>query len=54
MIVQKSTRRIVPTLRVGMHQGTLRVPASDWEAERPGLHFHAERGNDLSRSQTRN
>ncbi|VVQ31350.1 hypothetical protein PS947_02387 [Pseudomonas fluorescens] len=47
MIVQKSTRMIVPTLRVGMHQGTLRVPASDWDAERPGLHSHAERGNDL-------
>jgi len=37
---------IVPTLRVGMPQGTLRVPALEWDAERPGLHSHAERGND--------
>jgi hypothetical protein len=37
---------IVPTLRVGMPQGTLRVPAPGRDAERPGLHSHAERGND--------
>ncbi|PNA06461.1 hypothetical protein C1X30_02240 [Pseudomonas sp. FW305-BF6] len=30
-----------------MPQGTLRVPALEWDAERPGLHSHAERGNDL-------
>ena len=35
---------IVPTLRVGMQQGTLCVPKAD--AERPGRHSHAERGND--------
>ena len=29
---------IVPTLRVGMPQGMLRVPALEWEAERHGLH----------------
>ncbi|APV39639.1 hypothetical protein PFAS1_09865 [Pseudomonas frederiksbergensis] len=29
-----------------MPQGTLRVPASERDAERPGLHSHAERGND--------
>ncbi|PAM84749.1 hypothetical protein CES87_04720 [Pseudomonas sp. ERMR1:02] len=38
---------IVPTLRVGMPLGTLRVPALERDAERPGLHSHAERGNDL-------
>jgi hypothetical protein len=37
---------IVPTLRVGMPQGTLRVPALEWDAERPGLHSFAARGND--------
>ena len=35
---------IVPTLRVAMHPPTLRVKAMD--AERPGRHPHAERGND--------
>ncbi|TBN42362.1 hypothetical protein EYC95_17635 [Pseudomonas sp. BGI-2] len=35
---------IVPTLRVGMHPRTLRVRC--WDAERPLLHSHAERGND--------
>ncbi|POA46439.1 hypothetical protein C1893_19970 [Pseudomonas sp. MPR-ANC1] len=36
---------IVPTLRVGMPPVTLCVtPFRD--AERPGLHSHAERGND--------
>ncbi|MBA4361547.1 MAG: hypothetical protein C0411_12595 [Pseudomonas sp.] len=40
------TDPIVPTLCVGMPQGTLRVPAPEWDAERPGLHSHAERGND--------
>ncbi|APV42470.1 hypothetical protein PFAS1_25335 [Pseudomonas frederiksbergensis] len=37
---------IVPTLCVGMPQGTLRVSALERDAERPGLHSHAERGND--------
>ncbi|PMX02100.1 hypothetical protein C1X59_10490 [Pseudomonas sp. FW215-R2] len=32
---------------MGTPQGTLRVPALEWDAERPGLHSHAERGNDL-------
>ncbi|PAU53412.1 hypothetical protein BZL43_23330 [Pseudomonas sp. PICF141] len=36
--------RIVPTLCVGMPQWTLCV--CSWDAERPGLHSHAERGND--------
>ena len=36
---------IVPTLRVGMQPGTLRVPA-EADAERPLRHSHAERGND--------
>ncbi|KAE9649134.1 hypothetical protein EJA71_03505 [Pseudomonas sp. PB106] len=40
---------IVPTLCVGMPQGTLRVPACERDAERPGLHSHAERGNDHHR-----
>jgi hypothetical protein len=31
-----------------MPQGTLRVPALKRDAERPGLHSHAERGNDQS------
>ncbi|TFA85089.1 hypothetical protein F638_2718 [Pseudomonas sp. LAIL14HWK12:I2] len=39
---------IVPMLRVGMPEGTLCVPALEWDAERPGLHSHAERGNDQS------
>ncbi|RYM39879.1 hypothetical protein EVS84_20310 [Pseudomonas koreensis] len=34
---------IVPTLCVGIPLGTLRVP---WDAERPRLHSHAERGYD--------
>ncbi len=39
-------RMIVPTLCVGMPLGTLRVPAFERDAERPGLRSHAERGND--------
>ncbi len=35
---------IVPTLCVGMPLVTLRVTLGG--AERPGLHSHAERGND--------
>ncbi|PMU11144.1 hypothetical protein C1Y11_07385 [Pseudomonas sp. FW305-20] len=31
---------------MGMPQGTLRVPVLERDAERPGLHSHAERGND--------
>ena len=36
---------IVPTLCVGMPQWTLRVRFGR-DAERPGLHSHAEHGND--------
>ena len=39
-------RLIVPTLRVGMHLETLRVTTLRADAERPGRHSHAERGND--------
>ena len=51
------TTVLVPTLRVGMHPATLRV-AYAWphpalqasrgprDADRPGLHSHAERGNE--------
>ena len=35
---------IVPTLCVGMPLVMLCVTL--WDAERPGLHSHAERGND--------
>ena len=35
---------IVPTLRVGTPHRTLCVRS--WDAERPELHSHAERGND--------
>ncbi len=34
------------TLRVGMPPGTLRVPLLKGDAERHGMHYHAERGND--------
>ena len=37
---------IVPMLRVGMPQWTLCVRCGCWDAERPGMHSHAERGND--------
>ncbi|POA49888.1 hypothetical protein C1893_05290 [Pseudomonas sp. MPR-ANC1] len=40
---------IVPTLCVGMHLRTLRVL---WDAERPLLHSHAERGNDQKQKGT--
>ncbi|APV43130.1 hypothetical protein PFAS1_08340 [Pseudomonas frederiksbergensis] len=36
---------MVPTLCVGMPNWTLRV-RFERDAERPGLHSHAERGND--------
>ncbi len=36
---------ILPTLRVGMHPSTLRV-GFRVDAERPGRHPHAERGDD--------
>ncbi|KAB0501577.1 hypothetical protein F7R14_22390 [Pseudomonas lini] len=39
---------IVPTLCVGMPQRTPRVRL-ERDAERPGLHSHAERGNDQNR-----
>ncbi|OPA97049.1 hypothetical protein BFW87_08700 [Pseudomonas fluorescens] len=35
---------IVPTLCVGTPPWTLCVRS--WDAERPGMHSHAERGND--------
>ncbi|QFG33018.1 hypothetical protein F6476_29530 [Pseudomonas umsongensis] len=38
--------RIVPKLCVGTPQRTLRVWLLSGDAERPGLHSHAERGND--------
>ncbi|TLG92447.1 hypothetical protein FEM54_08495 [Pseudomonas edaphica] len=38
--------KIVPTLRVGTHPVTLRVTTLKADAERPGQHSHAERGND--------
>ena len=41
------TPLIVPMLRVGMPQRTLCVRS--WDAERPELHSHAERGNDQCR-----
>ncbi|ARB28299.1 hypothetical protein HX787_03525 [Pseudomonas tolaasii] len=37
---------IVPTLSVGMPYWTLRVRS--WDAERPWLHSHAERGNEIA------
>ncbi|CAI8959053.1 hypothetical protein EMIT0194MI4_60122 [Pseudomonas sp. IT-194MI4] len=42
--------RIVPSLCVGMHLWTLCV-RFDWDAERPWLHSHAERGNDQQSEQ---
>ncbi|CRM30624.1 hypothetical protein [Pseudomonas sp. 58 R 3] len=42
-------RPIVPTLRVGMQLVTLCVTPSKQDAERPGRHSHAERGNDHHR-----
>ncbi|AUG97394.1 hypothetical protein AWU82_28310 [Pseudomonas glycinae] len=41
----RSALMIVPTLCVGMPHWTLRVRFAR-DAERPGLHSHAERGND--------
>ncbi|RAH03243.1 hypothetical protein DJ480_07775 [Pseudomonas sp. Leaf98] len=43
-IVPTPRAPIVPTLCVGMPLLTLCVTL--WDAERPGLHSHAERGND--------
>ena len=37
---------LVPTLRVVTPPVTLRVTILKADAERPGLHSHAERGND--------
>ncbi|RRW51656.1 hypothetical protein EGJ55_24155 [Pseudomonas moraviensis] len=42
-----NTSLIVPTLCVGMHHWTLCVRFG-CDAERHGLHSHAERGNDHS------
>ena len=50
---------IVPPLRVGMHPLTLRVTYPSLnahrlrDAERPGLRYHAERGNDQKRYRMR-
>ncbi|PMW99233.1 hypothetical protein C1X59_18160 [Pseudomonas sp. FW215-R2] len=44
VLVKQVCCLIVPTLRVGMSPWTLRVRSLD--AERPGLHAHAERGHD--------
>ncbi|OZO02409.1 hypothetical protein B7453_21845 [Pseudomonas sp. IB20] len=41
---QRSHTKIVPTLCVGMPLVTLRVTL--WDAERPRLHSHVERGYD--------
>jgi hypothetical protein len=46
----ESFDQIVPTLCVGMNQWTLCVRR--WDAERPWLHSHAERGNDQVICQT--
>src|SRR5262249_44698397 len=47
-----ATAPLVPTLRVGIPSSTLRVgpPAQrpPGDAERPGRHSHAERGNELN------
>jgi multidrug efflux pump len=55
-----SSHPLVPTLRVGTHEGTLRVPPDDGEtmeingngeslaAERPNGRSHAERGNEVN------
>ena len=44
---------IVPTLCVGMQPVTLCVTIQERNAERPGRHSHAERGNDLQLDQLR-
>ncbi|APV42832.1 hypothetical protein C1Y11_02885 [Pseudomonas sp. FW305-20] len=44
MMISSVFLLIVPTLCVGIHPWTLCVRFRD--AERPGLHSHAERGND--------
>ena len=44
MRTQCGSGQIVPMLRVVTPLVTLRVTL--WDAERPGLHSHAERGND--------
>jgi hypothetical protein len=40
--------RLVPTVSVGMQSSTLCVakPSTQADAERPGRHSHAERGNE--------
>ncbi|TVT82478.1 hypothetical protein FPT12_16680 [Pseudomonas sp. H3(2019)] len=48
-----TTLSIVPTLCVGMPLWTLRVRFG-CDAERHGMHSHAERGNDQRRSNKRN
>ncbi|MBR7216236.1 hypothetical protein C1X27_25090 [Pseudomonas sp. MPR-AND1B] len=44
--------KIVPTLCVGMHPVTLCVTTLKADAERPGRHSHAERGNDQVRQKS--
>lgn len=46
--IENALALIVPTLCMGMPLGTLRVPNCEFDAERQGLHSHAERGNDQS------
>ena len=45
----ENTYRSFPRSCVGMSPGTLRVPLLDGDAERHGMHSHAERGNDQTR-----
>jgi hypothetical protein len=45
--VESPAPSLVPTLRVGMPSSTLRVKfLARQDAERPGMHSHAERGNE--------
>ena len=46
LIIPTPSQLIVPTLRVGMPPRTLRVRC---DAERHGMRYHAERGNDQLR-----
>ncbi|TVT84862.1 hypothetical protein FPT12_07275 [Pseudomonas sp. H3(2019)] len=51
-VVHVPPLQIVPTLCVGMHHWTLRARSSQCDAERRGLHSHAERGNDHQTTST--
>ncbi len=46
----ENTYRSFPRSCVGMSPGTLRVPLLEGDAERHGMHSHAERGNDQVRN----